>query len=88
MKGLWLAFSTILIAELGDKTQLAVLAMKSKGMSGWGVFIGSMIAFAVLTGVAVIFGDWLNSHIPTELIQKVAAVSFVVIGVLMWFDKI
>ncbi|MBU4446038.1 TMEM165/GDT1 family protein, partial [bacterium] len=46
MKALIIAFGTIFIAELGDKTQLAVLAMKGKGLSGLGIFIGSILAFA------------------------------------------
>jgi len=88
MKAIWLAFATIFIAELGDKTQLAALAMKAKGISGWGIFIGSMIAFAVLTGLAILVGEWLNTKIPGELIEKIAAVSFVIIGILMWFEKL
>ncbi|NQU67768.1 MAG: TMEM165/GDT1 family protein [Candidatus Marinimicrobia bacterium] len=88
MKAVWLAFATIFVAELGDKTQLAALAMKAKGISGWGIFIGAMIAFAVLTGLAILFGEWLNAKIPTEIIEKIAAVSFIVIGILMWFEKL
>ncbi len=88
MKAIWLAFGVIFLAELGDKTQLAILAMKSKGFSGWGLFIGSMIAFSVLTALAILFGGWLQTKIPTEMIQKMAAGSFMVIGLLMWFGKI
>lgn len=88
LKTVLIAFSTIFIAELGDKTQLAVLALKSKGISGLGIFTGSMIAFAILTGMAIFLGDWLNANIPINIIQKVASVSFVVIGLLMWFDKV
>lgn len=88
MKALWIAFGTIFIAELGDKTQIAVLAMKGKGFSGVGLFIGSVLAFALLTGIAIIIGEWLHMKIPVEIIEKVAAAVFVIIGVLMWFDKL
>ncbi len=88
MKAIWLAFGAVFLAELGDKTQLAILAMKSKGFSGWGLFVGSMIAFAVLTALAIFFGGWLQTKIPIEMIQKIAAGSFIVIGILMWFGKI
>ncbi|RMF06784.1 MAG: TMEM165/GDT1 family protein [Candidatus Neomarinimicrobiota bacterium] len=88
MKAIWIAFGTIFLAELGDKTQLAVLAMKGKGLSGWGIFIGTMTAFAVLTGLAVLVGEWLHARIPGEIIEKIAAASFVVIGVFMWFEKL
>jgi len=88
MKALWLSFGTIFIAELGDKTQLAVLAMKEKGLSGLGIFIGSILAFAVLTGLAILIGEWLHAKIPSEIIEKVAAAGFVIIGILMWFEKL
>lgn len=88
MKIIWLAFATIFVAELGDKTQLAVLAMKSKGWSGLEIFLGAMIAFAVLTGLALLVGEWLNANLPTDLIERIAAVGFVVIGILMWFGKL
>lgn len=42
MKTVLLAFGTIFLAELGDKPQLAILAMKSKGLSVWGLFTGAM----------------------------------------------
>lgn len=88
MKAILVAFGTIFLAELGDKTQLAVFALKSKGLSGWGLFTGSMIAFAVLTGLAIIFGDFLHQHIDPQIIEKAAAVAFVIIGVLMYFGKL
>ncbi|NOZ75042.1 MAG: TMEM165/GDT1 family protein [FCB group bacterium] len=88
MKAIWIAFGAIFIAELGDKTQLAILAMKGKGLSGWGLFIGAMLAFALLTGLAVLVGEWLHARIPGEIIEKIAAASFVVIGALMWFGKL
>ncbi|MCF7824161.1 MAG: TMEM165/GDT1 family protein [Candidatus Marinimicrobia bacterium] len=88
MKVAWLAFAAIFIAELGDKTQLAILAMTGRGYSPWAVFVGSMLAFTVLTGIAVLIGDWVQTRIPVELITKIAGGSFIVIGILMWFEKI
>ena len=88
MKTLLLAFGTIFLAELGDKTQLAILAMKSKGLSGWSLFVGAMLAFTVLTAIAILFGGWLQTKVPADVIQKIAAGSFMVIGLLMWFGKL
>lgn len=88
MKSVLLAFGTIFLAELGDKTQLAILAMRSKGLSGWGLFVGAMFAFTVLTAIAILFGGWLQAKVPADVIQKFAACSFMVIGLLMWFGKV
>lgn len=86
MKAIWLAFVVIFIAELGDKTQLAVLALKGKGYSGLGIFLGAMLAFAVLTGLAIVVGEWLHTQLPVGIIEKIAATGFIVVGVLMWFE--
>lgn len=88
MKALWLAFGAIFIAELGDKTQLAVFAMKAKGMSSMGIFFGAMLAFALVTGIAILLGDWITTKISSEILGKAAAVGFVVIGIFMWFGKL
>ena len=88
MKTVLLAFGAIFLAELGDKTQLAILAMRSKGLSGWGLFLGAMLAFTRLTAIAILFGGWLQTKVPAEVIHKIAAASFMIIGLLMWFDKI
>ncbi len=88
MKALWLAFGSIFIAELGDKTQLAVFAMKAKGMSGMGIFFGAMLAFALVTIIAILLGDWVNTKIPSDVMEKTAAIGFIIIGVFMWFGKL
>ena len=88
MKIILLAFGTIFLAELGDKTQLAILAMKSKELSGWSLFVGAMLAFTILTATAILFGGWLHTKVPAEAIQKIAAGSFMIIGILMWFGKL
>ncbi len=88
MKAIWVAFATIFIAELGDKTQLAILALKSKGLSGIGLFLGAMIAFALLTGLAIILGDVIQKYIDPGVVEKIAASAFIIIGVLMWLEKI
>ena len=53
MKSILLAFGAIFIAEPGNKTQLAILAMKSKGLSGWDLYVGAMLAFTVLTAIVI-----------------------------------
>lgn len=85
----WLAFSStfglLFVAELGDKTQLAALSMASKAASPWPVFIGATLALAVVTALGVAFGQGVSRIIPERVLRLAAAVTFVILGGLIWF---
>jgi len=80
-------FTTLFLAELGDKTQLAAITMTANTKQPLAVFIGGTLALAVVTGLCVVFGSALLEVVPAALVKKIAASAFVVIGVLMFFDK-
>ena len=82
------AFLTLFLAELGDKTQLAVITMTSSTESKVSVFLGAALALVAVTLLGVIFGGVLSQYIPTEWLQRIVAVAFIVIGVLMLWGKI
>ena len=82
------AFLTLLLAELGDKTQLAVITMTASTESKISVFIGASLALVVVTALGVLIGGVLSTWIPTEWLQRIVAMAFIVIGVLMLFGKL
>jgi putative Ca2+/H+ antiporter (TMEM165/GDT1 family) len=82
------AFLTLFLAELGDKTQLAVITMTSSTESKVSVFLGAALALVAVTLLGVIFGGVLSQYIPTEWLQRIVAAAFIVIGVLMLFGKL
>ena len=79
---------TLLLAELGDKTQLAVITMTASTESKISVFIGASLALIVVTALGVLIGGVLSAWIPTEWLQRIVAVAFIVIGVLMLIGKL
>ncbi len=81
-------FSTIFLAELGDKTQIAAIIMKSKTNKPLTVFIGSMIAFAVITIIGVAFGGVITKVIPIYFIKVLSAVAFITVGILILIGKL
>ena len=84
-------FSTlglVFVAELGDKTQLAVINMTAKHKMPIWVFVGATLALAAVTGIGVLGGELLTRFIPEMVLRRVAAVLFVVMGLLMWFEKL
>ncbi|MBL8125970.1 MAG: TMEM165/GDT1 family protein [Pyrinomonadaceae bacterium] len=82
------AFITLFLAELGDKTQLAVITMSAKTDSKIAVFVGASVALVLVSLLGVLVGSVLSQYVPTEWLQRIVAVAFIVIGVLMLFGKL
>ena len=83
----WQAFTTtfvmLLIAELGDKTQLAVVCQAAKFQKPWLVWLGAGLALIVVSGIGVAVGQVCGQFLPREIISRVAGGIFIVMGVLM-----
>jgi putative Ca2+/H+ antiporter (TMEM165/GDT1 family) len=82
-KTFFTAFGVLFLAELGDKTQLAVITMTSETKSPLAVFLGASAALVVVSLLGVVFGAVLGQYIPTEWLQRIVAVGFITIGALM-----
>ena len=85
------AFITLFLAELGDKTQLAVITMSSNSaswQSKFSVFIGASLALIAVTALGVLVGGILSEYIPTEWLQRIVAAAFILIGILMLLGKL
>jgi putative Ca2+/H+ antiporter (TMEM165/GDT1 family) len=82
------AFLTIFLAELGDKTQLAVITMTASTESKIAVFLGAGLALLSVTLLGVLFGGVLSQYVPTEWLQRIVAVAFILIGVLILLGKL
>ena len=82
------AFLTLLLAELGDKTQLAVITMTASTESKIAIFLGASLALVVVTLLGVLVGGVLSQYVPTEWLQRIVAAAFIVIGVLMLLGKL
>lgn len=66
---------TEFIAEMGDKTQLMLVALTSR-FKLRDIIIGTAAAILVLNGLAVLLGGLVSEIIPTWLIRLVAASAF------------
>ena len=73
----------LFVAELGDKTQLAVLGLSSKHGTPWPVFLGGALALTVVTALGAVGGQGLCRIIPERVLLWISAVAFVVLGILM-----
>ena len=80
-------FTTVFLAELGDKTQLATLALSSSTNRPLAVFIGSSSALVLASFIGAIAGGSLAKNIPTEFLQLAAAMGFILIGTRLLLDS-
>lgn len=80
------AFVTTLVAffvaEMGDKTQLATIALAARYASLPAVVLGTTVGMMVANVPAVWLGDTLAHRIDMRLVRWIAAALFVALGVL------
>jgi putative Ca2+/H+ antiporter (TMEM165/GDT1 family) len=74
------AFGTLFLAELGDKTQLAVFTLAAEKKNPWPVFLGASAALVVVTFLGSFLGGFVTRFIPPDMLQLIAGLLFVAIG--------
>lgn len=79
-------FITFFLAEMGDKTQIATVALTVKYASPVLVVIGTTIGMLIADVPAVWIGDKLAKKIPVKLVRIASAVLFAVIGIIAAFE--
>jgi len=80
-------FGIIFLAEMGDKTQLAAMTMSAQTKRPWAVFIGASLALTAVSAIGVLVGGVVGDYVPLIWVKRVAAVAFIVIGLLMLAGK-
>ncbi len=73
-------FFAVFLAELGDKTQLATVAISGSSNRPLAVFIGSSSALVLATLIGAIAGGSIATLIPGEILEILASIGFLVIG--------
>lgn len=80
---------TIFLAELGDKTQLAVLTYTSTDpRNKWLIFLGGSIALVLSTFIAVVMGATASRFLNPFWLQIIAAIIFICLGFFLLFQSI
>jgi putative Ca2+/H+ antiporter (TMEM165/GDT1 family) len=77
--------SSFVLAELGDKTMLATVALASD--HNWaGVWIGATAGMALADGVAIAVGSVLHKRLPERFLHQLASVLFLLFGLWMLLE--
>jgi putative Ca2+/H+ antiporter (TMEM165/GDT1 family) len=82
---MWRTFFTVLttvfLAEIGDKTQLATMLFAAKGeTSKWVVFLAASLALVLAAAIGVLVGGVVERFISPRTLKIVAGIGFVAIG--------
>ena len=72
---------TFFLAEMGDKTQVATIAMAAHYATPLLVVAGTTLGMLIADVPAVFVGDKLASRIPMKLVHSIAAAIFALLGV-------
>ncbi|MCM2296273.1 TMEM165/GDT1 family protein [Rhodoferax sp.] len=72
---------TFFLAEMGDKTQIATVAMAAHYASPLLVVIGTTLGMLIADVPAVFVGDKLADRIPMKLVHSIAAAIFALLGI-------
>jgi putative Ca2+/H+ antiporter (TMEM165/GDT1 family) len=72
---------TFFIAEMGDKTQLATVALAAHYGTPLLVVIGTTLGMLIADVPAVFIGERLAARVPMKLVHAIAAAIFLVLGI-------
>lgn len=81
-------FSLVFVAELGDKTQIATMALVASGWPRTTVFVGAGAALLATTAIGVLFGEAAMRLISPLWLKRIAGASMVVLGALLLAGKV
>jgi putative Ca2+/H+ antiporter (TMEM165/GDT1 family) len=76
---------TFFLAEMGDKTQIATVAMAAHYAAPLMVVIGTTLGMLIADVPAVLIGDKLTNKIPMKLVHSIAAAIFAILGIATLF---
>jgi putative Ca2+/H+ antiporter (TMEM165/GDT1 family) len=77
------ALVAFFIAEIGDKTQLATIALAAKYNALFSVVLGTTLGMMLANVPVVIYGERILRRLPLRVVRWLAAVIFLALGVLV-----
>ena len=76
-------FFAIGLAELGDKTQLAVILLSSRTKDHLQLLVGIFLAFLIVDGAAILAGSLMTYIIPISFLRIFSGFVFIIFGILI-----
>ena len=74
------SFSTIFLAELGDKTQIATLMLSAQSGEPLIIFTGAALALVFTSLLGVLIGQWISNNLPRQKFTLVSGIIMLSLG--------
>ena len=81
-------FALVFLAEIFDKTEIAVVSLSLKNKSKSAIFFGAMTAFFISTLIALFAGSFLNRLLNPRFVRYISSAIFFVTGALIMIGKL
>tara|TARA_Y100001968_G_scaffold124044_1_gene113035 strand:+ start:3815 stop:4162 length:348 start_codon:yes stop_codon:yes gene_type:complete len=75
------SFSTIFLAELGDKTQLATLMLSAQSGRPLIIFMGAALALMSTSLLGVLIGQWIANNLPRQRFTIISGIIMLSLGI-------
>ena len=79
-------FTTVFLAELGDKTQIATFALSGTTDKPYIVFLGSSLALVLTSLLGALAGGSISTLVPENYLQAFASLIFIYLGTSLLFS--
>ena len=76
-----ISFITVFLSELGDKSQLATIALSGSSQAPLAVFLGTATALVITSFIGVLAGGTVAEFLPTKLLKIIAALGFIFLAI-------
>lgn len=78
-----LPFTAVGLAELGDKTQIALMLLAARSKSKHAILAGAFLGFLLVDGVSILLGSWIGGRISPEILKTFSGIIFITFGLLI-----
>ncbi|NHI83270.1 MAG: TMEM165/GDT1 family protein [Candidatus Thorarchaeota archaeon] len=78
--------SLVLVSELGDKSQLAILALAAQSQFPLFILFGSIAGFFIVNLIGAFAGDRAANRLPIQLINKATGAIFIIFAILIMLN--
>ncbi len=88
MRLIALAFLTVLVAEMGDRTQLYTFMLSAESDAPLTIFLGAGSALLLTSLLGVITGSWLSKHLSSRTLDTLTGMSYLLVSIGLLWDAV